>query len=202
MSRKLIMSTCLCGERERRCTARWFENCEWRQNWCLTWVRWCFWHCNICFGEHSRIATYRLRKCSSFVLFNLVVVIEGALVRMDGDLYDLVSWLSGFLQFGQIFRSNDWRSAFPLGFILDLAYQTSGFRRWIMAKYRGPEVRISKGRQLRNFLKSLTGPLRPPSVAHISCSGFWCVTVKLPVRIFSFLLPQAGSRQPQCPICT
>ena len=62
-----------------------------------------------------------------------------------------------------------------------------------MAKYRGPEVRISKGRLLRNFCKSLTGPLRPPSVAHISCSGFWCVIVKLPVRIFSFLLPQAGS---------
>lgn len=41
------------------------------------------------------------------------------------------------------------------------------------------------------FSKSLTVPLRPPSVAHISCSGFWCVTVKLPVRIFSFLNPSS-----------
>ena len=41
-----------------------------------------------------------------------------------------------------------------------------------MAKYKGSEVRISKGCLLRNTSKSMTESLGPPSVAHISC-GVW-----------------------------
>ena len=88
MSRNL--SACLFGERERRCTAQWYENSECRrQNWRWTWARYCFWHC--CFDVRYKIAPYYLRKWSSLVFSNLVVVIERAFVAMAGDLNDHVS---------------------------------------------------------------------------------------------------------------
>ena len=68
--------------------------------------------------------------------------------------------------------------------ILDLAYQTSVFGRCIIAKYKGPEVRISNGRLLRNSSKSRTGSLGPPSVAHISWGVFLCFAERPPERVF------------------
>ena len=77
-----------------------------------------------------------------------------------------------------------------------------------MAKYRGPEVRTSKGCLLRNSLKSLIGPLGPLSMAHISCGVFSVCNHQATItglcrilfQMYAFCHsphPQAGSTQPQ-----
>ena len=102
-------------------------------------------------------------------------------VGLAGDLNDLVSWLSSFLQFGHNRFTNT----------TNFMHSHSGFGVpnidfWTLnyGQVQRTRIRISKGRLLRNSPKSLTGSFGPPSAAHISCGVFRCLTVKPPVRVF------------------
>ena len=159
----------------------------------------CFW-ISCCRGC-CRIVTDDVGQSPPFAFVNLVLFIERAFVGIDGDLNDLVAWLSGFLQFCDHRLSgrmvgNSLSFTFSVfarvltilpslcSLILDFAYQTSFFGRCIMVKHNGPEVHISDGRLLRNSSKSLTGSREPLSLAHISWSIFRCFAVEPPVRDF------------------
>ena len=92
-----------------------------------------------------RVVAYDVWQSSPSVFINLVVVIERGFVCMEGDLNYFLPWLSSFLQFDDDCLSG--RMVYARVFvmlpclcmpILDLAYQTSVFGRWIIVKYKGP----------------------------------------------------------------
>ena len=132
----------------------------------------------------SRVTTYYMRKCASFVFFNLIVVIEQAFVGMASDLNDLVVQLSSVWP-QQIFWSIDWKSIFLRGLEPDttnfmrshsgfglpnISFRTRNYGQ--IHQTGGSHFQRSP---VKNSSKSLTGSLRLPSVAYISCGAFRCL---------------------------